>query len=238
MMIDSKAVVPAQPDRPQYGLMELALTRTYTRAKYAAAFGAQPPPFDPTKPIKRWLITDAVIGTTIYPVWDAESQSLGKIILGKQEAAAVNIPGAYRYQRYVNDDYTPAVAKGFGATDTQPISGKSLVLKADVDLIVDEMRRDLSDITIQAVPINPTSGPSQIAWNGEPRRRYSIFVLGIPRMAESLVAHRYERGVGHPGRWVMDGAEPRFSPTQVTTEPPPNAEEIPVPLRALPCPAR
>jgi hypothetical protein len=31
----------------------------------------------------------------------------------------------------------------------------------------------------------------------------------------------------------MDGAEPRFSPTQVATSPIDGAEEIPVPLRAL-----
>jgi hypothetical protein len=31
----------------------------------------------------------------------------------------------------------------------------------------------------------------------------------------------------------MYDAEPRFSPAQVATEPPPNAEEIPLPLRAL-----
>lgn len=230
-MIESKAVVPAQPDLPRYPLSALALTRLYDRAEYEAAFGMQPPPFDPTRPIKRWVITDAVIGPTTYLFWDGKSQSIGKFVASKQGAAAVNISGAYRYPKWVNDPESSARVQSDAGV--QPINGLSLVRPEDAELVATELRRDLNDITIQAVQTNPGSGPFRVLWNTETRRRFVIIVGGIARMAESLVSQRYERGVGHPGKWIMDGAEPRFVPAQVATEPPPNAEEIPVPLRAL-----
>jgi hypothetical protein len=67
----------------------------YDRASYEAAFGKQPPAFDATRAVKRWFTADAV--TSFRCVQVGTDDGTAPLNLDAATAAAVNIPGPYRY---------------------------------------------------------------------------------------------------------------------------------------------
>jgi hypothetical protein len=101
MQPESLPVVPAQPDRDQYGVNAIALFKCYmTPAEYAAAFGEDPPPFDVSLRPKYWFDTSVDLSD---PEGEAEYQivvqdkktglySIRTIHLAVAEAARPNIP--------------------------------------------------------------------------------------------------------------------------------------------------
>ena len=55
----SVPAVPPQPNQAVYGFQELALFKSYTRESYRAAFGVEPPPWDPSRLKKTWFDSTA-----------------------------------------------------------------------------------------------------------------------------------------------------------------------------------
>ena len=100
--------MPALPF-PKYSIEKLYLFPIYhSRDEYKAAFAQDPPPFNPNLPPKYWfdpkakdsarrsIIYDQVIATDAKggELLDAHGKiQLDFLVLGKEEAGAVNIPG-------------------------------------------------------------------------------------------------------------------------------------------------
>lgn len=95
----SLPVVPAQPQKAQYGIGELELFQTYmTVEEYRAVFGEAPPAFDPNFRPKCWR-DDSVSAEDpeaeieyLVPRFAAGQWKLVRTILPAWEARKVNIP--------------------------------------------------------------------------------------------------------------------------------------------------
>lgn len=224
-MIDSLRLTITRPDAAEYSVAALHLAQLHSRESFEQTFGVQPPPFDPSKPAKQWAITDC-IGDETFSVVKAGSATLAPLKLSPAEAAAVNIPGAYRYDQYWNNPASPAIKRDI--TGTYQVKGETLVLREDALALAAEITAD-TGVAAQAKLVID----GMAIWNGEPRRQYTIDVKGVPKDAAMLMSLRYREGVGRPGKWVLVGTVLDFIPSKPAIEPPPGAVEIPVPIAPL-----
>jgi hypothetical protein len=98
MYPESKPIIPPQPNRPQYGVSDLALFELFqTREDYTAKFGVAPPQFDEREKPKYWF--DSTVdaegdpeGQVDYTVIRNGAITPSRITMSNWEASRVNIP--------------------------------------------------------------------------------------------------------------------------------------------------
>ena len=97
----SEPSTPMQAQSDSYPVAELALFRAFTRETYRAAFGVEPPAFDPTRPVKAWFDTTADTSNganlAVYRVVDRDSRGspvFRQMVIPAAEAETVNLPDA------------------------------------------------------------------------------------------------------------------------------------------------
>ncbi len=203
----------------------LEMFKQYTRAQYEAEFGVQPPPFDVTRPDKLWFDTSETAGNYTRISRDAAGKpSIVPMTMSRELAASVNIPGAYRYPRYV---VVPTLAEvvlpaNDGSVVRLPIDPGQLASEAEA--------RALAAAIGGIFEIDASWYASSAEWKGESRRLYNI-VLGDERAnAGQLLQAQAVNGVGAPGKWVGLRWEPAAQPTAQLD---PQVQPIPVPCRPL-----
>lgn len=191
----SSPAPPVQPDLDAYSFGELALFKTYTRESYRAAFGVEPPAYDPTRAIKTWF--DSTADTS-----DADNVSTYKVILevgGKWvvkqlvlpswEATTVNLPGAIEYPKYV-----VATTNATFVSDPVQLSLRSEAAKLLVELGL---------TGVELVDEADSMQYYRVDYRDDPRRLWSFFYKGGQYNVGSLLANRHHYGVDWPGHWEV-----------------------------------
>src|SRR5215471_15393890 len=95
----SRPVPPVEPNQLAYGISQLALFTSYTRASYLAAFGVQAPAWDPSRVRKTWF--DSTVDTSdpsnvaVYKIIAPDQTGnwgIRQMVIPATEAASVNLP--------------------------------------------------------------------------------------------------------------------------------------------------
>lgn len=202
----SQPVIPPQPDQPYYGVLELALFKTYTRDSYLAAFGVQAPPYDPSRVIKSWF--DSTVDSSdpanvsVYKILSRDQNGnwgLRQMVLPATEAATVNLTGAITYPPYVIPP-TQATRGGSG------IDAEYLSLEADARAVMAETG-GTSVVDGGNSTVFPVVYPAS-----EPRRVWDVMFKGQPLNAGLLLLAKNAKGVGAPGRWNTSGSDAVWVP--------------------------
>lgn len=196
-MPESVANIPAQPNAPQYPIAALNLYRSFDRASYEAQFGVQPPRYDAAKPVKKWFATDAAQ----FKVYNEDSKRIETLQLDAKSAAAVNLPGLYRYPEYVAPQNS-ATAQFLSSSIT---IADGFVRLADAQALADSLGG-----TVEATA--PAFGGTFV-YALPDSKLYNIRLEGSSIAAATLLLTFYQRGVGHPGTWRTQGAIPVFTPS-------------------------
>jgi hypothetical protein len=218
---------PVKPDLPSYPPETLQTCEVLNRPSFEARFGEQPPPYTNEKPDKLWFDTSENAGNYMRLSRDAANKpSLVAMTMSKELAASVNIPGAYRWPKYVP---TPTPAK-------QIITGTVLPFPAGFLASVDDARALAIELggTFEIAP-NAHRPPFDVDLAGDPRDVYQVVVGGQSHNAGQLLSQKYSGGVGAPGRWVTakDGGLSWEITPQETAQIDPKVKPIPVPCRPL-----
>lgn len=230
----SLPVAPAQPANvAAYSPAALDLFTVYTRASYLAAFGAQAPAFDATKPVRTWFDTSAspgpyqvVSGTSIVPL---------------PVPAGVNVPnlaGAYQYPVYANlPSTTPAQLVLSTTLPPQPVPVSEICSQGDGQAVA-------ASFGFGAV-LGEDSADTATQWGAETRRRWTVQPAGGPvleacPLRAEMTAQIFDPngnyvsgGLGSPGSWSKATTP---NPTWVpATDPGLLASGVPVaaPVRSL-----
>lgn len=214
-----------QPEADIYGVQELALFRSFTRESFRAAFGIDPPAWNPSRRIKTWFDSSIVSveadDVALYRVVARDAQgkwTLRQLVLPSSEAASVNLPGSISYPPYVP---APTRATRGGA----PVNPEYLSLEADVrslaaaiggSAIVDEGNSSVFPVIYPA---------------DEPRRMWAVMLGDRPWNAGLLTRTKNVKGVGAPGRWDLSSGEPDWIPAPDG----PTGEDDTRPPREMPC---
>jgi hypothetical protein len=222
------------PDQAAYPIEKLWLFDRHTRATWEQAFGAQAPPWDKARRIKRWADSTALdegadpAGHLVeYTYFDFSSRSFQKFVLTAAEAAAPNLPGRYVYPKYVIEP-SPAVVVGPAPLAPQPLSADILAHKEEAEALAAELG---AEEVVEAATF--TSGAFRIEWNGERRRQWLLRIGAESYNAGLLLKSRHAYGVGAPGQWERTPGGPVWvSFVQDTGEQDPRPE-VPIPCRPL-----
>ena len=200
----SAPVIPAQPNMLAYGISQLQLFRTYTRASFLAEFGAQAPAWDPSRVRKTWF--DSTVDTSdpsnvaVYKII-AQDQGgnwgLRQMVMPASEAATVNLPGAVTYPAYT-------VAPTQVTSGGSPVNPNYLSLDTDARALMAALGGSgLVQETGNA--IFPIVYPAS-----EARRIWDFVVNGIVVNAGTLLLAQNANGVGAPGRWDTSKGDPAW----------------------------
>ncbi len=222
---------PARPPGPTYGVEALALVPIFkTREDFKAFTGVQAPPYDPTRPIKRWYTTDPGTSFMTYNTVPPVPEYISIMVL---DAGGVNIPGAFVYPPY---DPGPATSGAYfmlnGNKQYLPIS--TLARWEDGNRIAQELR----DAGWSIAEVAPLDRAGMFAVGYEPnesRRILNIKANGENYNVAGLVADQYYDGVGAPGFWKAPspaGVDWIPAPQQTRTGKT-ETTEVPVPMRML-----
>lgn len=231
-MIQNNPITPEQPKEARYPLSALQLFARLTRALYLQLFGAQAPPWDKARPIKRWFDTSVLIDSqdpdndiVTYEGWDERAKKIKRIAMTVREAATPNLPGLVSYPKYTAASTAAVLVGPSGST---PIPADFLCTRADADAICKAI--DGAKVTEAATFV---AGPFRYEWNGETRRQYVIEWRGQLLDAGALLKQQYANGVGAPGRWDLAGTTPVWiSDAQDNGEQDPRPEVL-IPMRKL-----
>jgi hypothetical protein len=190
--------MPAQPDLDSYGFNELALFKSYTRESFLKEFGVQAPAYDPNRVTKTWFDSTADTSdpdnVSTYKVFqEVGGQWMVKqLVLPSREAAAVNLPGAIEYPKYV---IAPTTATFVG----DPVL---LSLRADADAL-------LKELGLAGTPL-VDAAESMIAfkidYKDDERRMWQFLYKGDWINVGALLANKNAHGMGWPGHWDIDAA--------------------------------
>lgn len=202
----SRPLIPGQPDSAFYGVQELALFKTYNRKSYEEAFGEQPPPFDPARPIKTWfdstVDTSSPTNVALYKTIARDHENkwaVRQLVLPAREAATVNLPGAVTYPERVIPPTT--ATRGGGG-----ITALYMSLESEAKALMEEMGgTDLGDEGDTAV--FPVIYPPE-----EPRRLWYFLYKGRPVNVGALLYNRNKKGIGSPGKWEFSSGIPVWVP--------------------------
>ncbi|HLY16627.1 MAG TPA: hypothetical protein VKR61_05355 [Bryobacteraceae bacterium] len=234
---------PAQPGQPQYQISALYQFPVYaTRAAYQQATGQQAPPFDSTRPLKGWM--DPAPSGQPYNVFDATASATGyvaKLNLDPADAATLNLPGVYIYPAYVP---APTDAMEWGPLGPiGPLDPSTVCTQPDAQQTANEIAALYPGQVLSIQQEN--AGVYHIVYGTDPRRQWYIVVgagSNAPALpAGSLIAAKYQQGVGHPYHWAMQPAagssnqKPELTcifDTPVTAAPA-GAVIMPAPIRPL-----
>jgi hypothetical protein len=199
----SKPVVPAQPDLLAYGIQELALFGNYTRDSYLAAFGIQPPAWDPSRVKKTWF--DSTVDTSdaanvaVYKFAAREasgSYTIKQMVIPAHEAATVNLPGAITYPAFV---VAPSGVTRAGVG----LNPNYLSLESDARALMTLFGATQLIDEGAGSAVFPTMYPTN-----EPRRMWDIVFKNQPLNVGLLMLMQNANGVGAPGNWDSSTSDP------------------------------
>jgi len=192
-------VIKPQPSTAVYGVGEIYLFQTYnTRDAYESAFGVQAPPFNPAKPAKLWFDKTVQTPTVTYQTLDLVTLKNVTLTLSKEDAASVNIPGAYRY-----DPYLPKPAEcvrwipGLPMPST-PFESQMVSEKSEAEALAQEIGGTLRLATTEGGTL---SGFAVKCGTGDTRNVWEVVTPAGSDYAGRLLAKKYALGVGSPGKW-------------------------------------
>jgi hypothetical protein len=230
---------PAQPNQPQYQISALNLFPVYaTRAAYQQSSGQQPPPFDPTQPLKGWA--DPAPTGQPYLVFDSTAAATGylsQLTVAPAEASRLNLPGTYNYPAYVS-----------APTDATEVGPLGMVGPASPDMIC--LQSDAQAIAAAVAPLFPgqtlnvfeTMKQGQAMYyysypSDEARRAWAFQITlngsTTTSFAQQLIEAQNVHGVGAPGHWTLGANGLNWVYDPPVTAAPPNAITLPTPIRAL-----
>lgn len=224
-------VIPAQPKEARYGIDKLYTSPRLTRATYKELYGEEAPPYDPAKQIKRWFFTDKAAtyapGDTVeVTVYDPTTRTICPWYMTASDYATPNLPGLTSYPKWENPVASPAVI--VGPTELR-LAGNTLVYPDQAKAVAAEINAALGT-EFEAVEVAEKPGPWKVVYNSEPRRQ---MLIG-PHDAALILADRYEKGVGSPGKWSLNSTGgPQFEPDVPLDGEQDLRPEIPMPCRAL-----
>jgi hypothetical protein len=201
----------------QIGINDLRLFPEYTRESYEAVCGAQAPPFDNTKPVKTWF--DPAGAGAYSQLVNGAPPSFAPLVMSPSEAKTVNLPGMYRYPKYVRAA-TPAVFVWAGSARPQFPSGW---------LATDQQAAEIA-AELGTSPFLPTE--DVIEWRGETRRNWVVLAGGQQHYVGTLFEQKSFYGVGSPGKWALENCAPTWNPAPQPTQPLDN-RIVPMPVRTL-----
>lgn len=219
----SRPVIPEQPGTEFYGTQDLALFKTYSRDSYQAAFGVQPPGYDPSRLRKTWFDSTVDVSdpgnVAVYRVVAQDPNGNGalrQMVMPAWEAATVNLPGVVSYPAY---SVPPTRAtRGGGVLNAIYFSSE-----ADAQTVMAEMGG--TGLFLEQMDGFPVTYPPD-----EPRRLWSFLFKGNPVNVGALLLDRNGKGVGSPGHWDLSGSVPLWVP-----DPPgPTGADDTRPLRDMP----
>ena len=215
---------PAQPNLLAYGVSQLALFTSYTRASYLAAFGVQAPAWDPARVRKTWF--DSTVDTSdpsnvaVYEIIAMDSGGnwgVRQMVIPAAEAAMVNLPGAVTYPPY-------SVAPTQVTSGGSPVNPNYLSLEPDARALM---------ATLGGTGLVQETGNAVFAIvypASEPRRIWDFVVGGALVNAGSLLLAQNANGIGAPGHWDLSKGEPVWVPDPA----PPTGENDTRPPRDMP----
>jgi len=228
-----RTVAVRQPDEPYYPIDRLYLFERFDRASWERTFGEQAPPYDPSRPPKRWADKSALDGVADpntklveYDYFDFGSRTFKKLRLTAREAATPNLPGRYIYPAY-EPEPTPAVVRhpNGGASPINPVM---LSTREEAEAL----RQELGGDSVVENTVSP--GPFQIDWLGEKRRMWAVRIGDQYYNAGLLLRRKYRYGVGAPGEWSFAAnGQPVWRPKPQETGENDPRPEVPVPSRKL-----
>lgn len=231
---------PARPNRPTYGVDDLAMVPTFkTREAFQAFTGEQAPPFDPDAPVKRWYITHAVSGPVdagdllTLQTYDTrpEVPVLRSFRIGGAEAASINLPGAYVYPAAV---VAPSGAFYMLNGEKQYVSAQGLATWEDAKRIGVELMAAGYVLAPDSIRELDRVGMFSIGYESDENRRLlHIQIKGELHNVGALMRDQYNEGIGAPGAWSSpDSGIVDWIPAPVR-ERVSTRGEVPTPMRAL-----
>ncbi len=220
----SQPVVPPQPNQLAYGISQLGLFSTYTRASYLAAFGVQAPAWDPTRVRKTWFDStvdiSAPTNVAVYKIISMDQNGnwgIRQMVIPAIEAATVNLPGAMTYPAYT-------------VAPTQVTSGGSVVNPNYLSLEADARALMVSLGGTNLVQETGNGVFPIIYPASEQRRIWDFSINGIVVNAGTLLLAQNANGIGAPGHWDLSHGEPVWVPDPA----PPTGENDTRPPRDMP----
>lgn len=223
-----------QPNDPVYGVEELRLFPRHTRATFKEAFGVEPPPYEPTRRIKRWFDStamevprsDARDEPITYTVHDpGEANGFRTIVMTRGEAAAPNLPGSVVYPKYQPME-SKAWINGPSVSAVYPV--QYLCLRSEAEAIAAEL-----GVGRDAVREQLLDGPYVVIWGAEARRAWVFEHNQNVLYAETLRRAKFVNGIGAPGHWVDSPGGPIWQATLADTGEHDLRPEVPIPIRLL-----
>jgi len=208
------------------------ITLLTDRASYVTKFGKQPKPYEPNKPLKRWVDTSASqVSNTTYPAaWNrtlvgTDPTVVAPLTVMGADVVDVNIPGEYAYPQWIVAA-TPAIGIDVHGITWQ-ISPNTLASEDQAN----QLAKELSG-TAQQAPDSPSPQLFTVNWNGETRRFWTVVVGGKSYDVSSLIRMKYANGVGAPGHWDVSGGSPKWvADPQVVGDG--RGPEVPIPIVPL-----
>lgn len=250
---ESKPVVPALPDIGIYGPMELETFKRFNREKYQETYGEQAPPWDKSRNIKRWFDTEVLdkciaeggdpdTELTQYLVFDQYANpkakypdftcGLKKIVMTVRQASQINLPGLVSYPKYVVEPSPAQVVCSFGEEVVNPYNANQICSYEDAVTLAKALGMSKNAVAESEWAMSLCA----VRWNGETRRPWVVTWTNkggqvVKLQASFLIAEMYRNGVGAPGKWSFDGAEPNWISDQVESGEQDPRPEVPIPCR-------
>jgi hypothetical protein len=205
-------VVKPQPNEKTYSVTELYLFKTYTRESYEKTFGVQPPPFDSTKPIKTWFDSTVTTPTVSYQTLDLNSLKNVTLVLKKEDAAAVNLPGAYRYSPYIVKPSECLSQSTSAPTPPAPVNPTYLSTRLEAEALASEVG---GSVVLATDPGGSMESFLVSCPNTDNRNVWEVQFKTSRVLAGQLMLAKNAKGIGAPGFWDLSGP----SPVWVSKEP-------------------
>lgn len=218
-------VVPAQPNKAVYGVIDLELFKRYTRDTYRAAFGEDPPDYDSKRLTKTWFDTSVQgddAGLVVYHVLRGNQRAA--LTMTARDARTVNLPGLHSYPKYAIAP-TSAFLRGGAGGAAQSFDPAVLSTREQAEELAAEWGLNATTV----IDISQ-QGPFAVEYPAnEPRRMWGVVFRNLPQPAGNFIAERNHNGVGAPGHWDLSGGEPNWISELPITLPPENPlMEVPV----------
>lgn len=227
-MPECKPIIPAQPKELRYGIDKLYTSKRLTRALYKELYGVEAPAYDPKRQIKRWFFTDKGVGTDTVEVtvYDPATDNICPWFMSAADYATPNLPGVTSYQKWENPVASPAVIVG---PSELKLPGNTLVYPEDAQGIAAEINAQLGT-KFEVTQVPDERGPWKVVYGLEPRRQMKIG----QHDAALILADRYEKGIGSPGKWSLNSTGgPQFEPDVPLDGEQDLRPEVPMPCRPL-----
>lgn len=216
-------VTKPQPSEQTYGVGELYLFKTYTRDSYMNEFGVQPPPFNPNKPAKTWFDKTVTTATKDYWTVDLNKLEFIKLVLSKEDAATVNLPGSYRYDPYVvKPSECVRWIPGVPIPPTR-FNDEILSERSEAEAIAQEVG---GTVRLATTDGGSMAGTATKCGEGDTRNIWEVVTSSEMNYAGYMMKAKYANGIGAPGKW--EGLN--WIPSQIPTT---TSNYMRVPVRTL-----